>query len=672
MQLLFIGLGVKTSNFILVFCMNLNLLLVPSWSVSLFYTMVVTRNMVHKMVTTPMTPKNIRKHIIYSSDNDSNGSHDTSDEENDEDYETVTENETDSETLTIESEPECEVHTKRVGKKKPRRDLLSELTAILRGGKSKSSSAETSDGDEKGKSKHKKDKKDKKDNADNADNTDNAVNADTESEEEEEEEDDDEDTVTDEMFDLLSKHQLQYVSNMSTLLLSSPLKTYVSKVDTLTPDITDIVNNPSVKEKDKIKVCELYAIMAQYDPYTYDWIEARNTLKTRIRKAMESASTSHDQLRRLKDVTSRPLKERISLLDVDDQIKVAIFQKYREMNTYSFHEVEYAKLSTWIQFVLSVPFKIQKPIDISNGIEQFLCNAKNRLDNELYGMDKVKEQILLFLNKRLMNPQAKGCTLGLVGEKGVGKTAIIRSLANILDVPFEQLSCGGVTNSESIIGHNFTYIGAKCGMIVSALTKMKYNNGILFFDEFDKIQNIDVLNSMLHITDPSQNYEYVDQYLGQEVPVDLSNLWMVFAMNSLPSSEPLCDRMYTITVDGYNQEDKMNILREYMLKRVCTNTGLKPLDITISEDVAIDLVNRVSPSDVKGVRSMEKAVTDLVNKISFIVNTSQSDTNFNFSFNNNQFGKLEYPVEITRTMLNQLLSKEHIVETPLSFKMIYV
>ena len=161
-------------------------------------------------------------------------------------------------------------------------------------------------------------------------------------------------------------------------------------------------------------------------------------------------------------------------------------------------------------------------------------------------MADIKEQILLFINSKLLNPDMKGCCLGLIGPPGTGKTSIARIIAEVLDYPFEQISFGGVTNTEFIKGHDFTYIGSQPGIIAKSLTRMKYKNGILFFDEYEKISaNKDIVSTLLHITDPSQNNTFRDQYLS-DITIDLSSIWFIYSMNEFPEDSALKDRIYSI------------------------------------------------------------------------------------------------------------------------------
>jgi ATP-dependent Lon protease len=224
-----------------------------------------------------------------------------------------------------------------------------------------------------------------------------------------------------------------------------------------------------------------------------------------------------------------------------------------------------------------------------------------------------------------------------------------------MDFPFEQISMGNVTNAEILTGHQYTYVGSRPGAILNALTDMKYKNGIIFLDEFDKVQNVDISNTLLHIVDTTQNHQYVDNYLGQQIKIDLSNIWFIFAMNNVPESGPLRDRIFVIEIDGYNMNEKCIITRDYLLPRVCKNVGLQPTDVCINEDVTRYLVTKFTTPDEmdnQGVRYIEKKLTDFINKIMFLVNTGSCFTDLIFSIKQ----QLTYPVNISRDLIDSLLT----------------
>ena len=249
-------------------------------------------------------------------------------------------------------------------------------------------------------------------------------------------------------------------------------------------------------------------------------------------------------------------------------------------------------------------------------------------------------------------------------------TVISRLLASVMDYPFEQISFGGVSNTEFLKGHDYTYVGSQPGEIVKCLKKMKYKNGILFFDEYEKISdNKNICASLLHITDPSQNVEYRDHFLS-EITIDLSNIWFIYSMNKLPDDNALRDRIFSIEIPGYNFSDKIIIIQNYLLPKSLENVGLKKDSITIELSAIKYLINQVSTTHDKGVRTIEKAISDLINKIIFLYHNQDKNGNldeFKISFSIGQ--KIKYPFRIDKNILDKLIDSKSVNE---SFNMMYL
>lgn len=291
-------------------------------------------------------------------------------------------------------------------------------------------------------------------------------------------------------------------------------------------------------------------------------------------------------------------------------------------------------------------------------VKQYLKGYKRKFDNEniyeqLYDIQVVKKDIGRYYGFTLNENSNRRFLL----EDGtvVHNTHISRTLANILDFPFEQISMGNVNNPEILTGHQSTYIGSKPGVITSSLMKMKCKNGIIFLDEFDKIKNVEVSNSLLHIVDSTQNSTFTDNYFGQEIKIDLSNVWFVFAMNEMPECGPLKDRLFIIKIDSYKHDEKIQITKNYLLKRICQNIGIDESNIIMDEEMTSYFIHRISKDETNsGVRYIEKALTDFINKIAFIVNTYSTFNNLSFSISE----KLEYPVTINKKLIDKFIIQE--------------
>lgn len=227
-------------------------------------------------------------------------------------------------------------------------------------------------------------------------------------------------------------------------------------------------------------------------------------------------------------------------------------------------------------------------------------------------------------------------------------TSIAKCLARAMQLPFEQISFGGATNSDFIKGHDYTYVGSRPGEIVRCISRMRYKNGILFFDEYEKVsKNQDIVAALLHITDFSQNHEFRDNYLS-DIPIDLSSIWFIYSMNEMPEDNALKDRIFPIEIEGYTEKEKVEIMRQYLVPKYLKNLRLQPGDVIVPEKIAAWLV-RKCPDHSKGIREIERLVKDMLTKLSFIVS---NDIAASF-----RCKKVSFPVVLDQDMA-EILTKD--------------
>lgn len=436
---------------------------------------------------------------------------------------------------------------------------------------------------------------------------------------------------SDESHESLEEYATNSLERAMHAVHTEEFKKYMHLSLEKTPDILNFITDADIREKDRIKLCEMYTVFCSQEPLSLEWMAMRQHVLDMFKKAKAKAAYTmqstdkmnsiREKFGQLKNATNVPLKYRIAQLDAPENIQLALYKRYRELKTLDASDVEHSKVATWLNVAMNVPYGKGRSLYMDTDRMAFLTSVRTKLDDTIYGLSEVKDQIILFLNARIMCKHGMGVNIALVGPPGTGKSHISRSLADILGYAFGQIAVGGITNADVLCGHDYTYIGSKPGLIVQTLTNMKSKNGIMFFDEFDKIGSSDVEHLLLHITDPIQHHEFIDRYLGPEIPIDLSQIWFMFSMNDMPASRPLADRMFVIHIDGYTVTEKCEMVKRHILPKHCTQLELQPSDIVFeNDDIVRTFIRKVSTETDKGIRSVNNAIKTAVNKIAFLVN----------------------------------------------------
>jgi ATP-dependent Lon protease len=263
---------------------------------------------------------------------------------------------------------------------------------------------------------------------------------------------------------------------------------------------------------------------------------------------------------------------------------------------------EYSMLRTWVDWMIQLPWaKLDdEAIDIAR--------ARRVLEEDHYGLEKIKKRILEYLAVRKLNPQGRSPILCFVGPPGVGKTSLGQSIARALGIKFVRTSLGGVHDEAEIRGHRRTYIGALPGNIIQALRKAGTRNPVLMLDEIDKLGagiHGDPSSALLEVLDPEQNNTFRDNYVG--LPFDLSKVLFIATANVLDTIPgPLRDRMEIIELTGYTEQEKVEIAKRYLVKRQLEANGLKPEQASITEDALRQLAHEYTRE--AGVRNLERAI----------------------------------------------------------------
>jgi ATP-dependent Lon protease len=264
---------------------------------------------------------------------------------------------------------------------------------------------------------------------------------------------------------------------------------------------------------------------------------------------------------------------------------------------------EYSMVRTYLEWLIELPWKADDvaPIDIAE--------ARRILDEDHYGLDKIKRRILEYLAVRKLNPSGKSPILCFVGPPGVGKTSLGQSIAKATGRKFARVSLGGVHDEAEIRGHRRTYIGALPGNIIQNLRKVGTRNCVLMLDEVDKLGaggfHGDPSSALLEVLDPEQNSTFRDNYLG--VPFDLSGVLFICTANVLDTIPgPLRDRMEVIQLPGYTAEEKLQIARRYLVPRQLAATGLRADQAEIRDDALLAVINDYTRE--AGVRNLEREI----------------------------------------------------------------
>ncbi len=299
---------------------------------------------------------------------------------------------------------------------------------------------------------------------------------------------------------------------------------------------------------------------------------------------------------------------------VEDKIKKEI-NKFSKMMPSS---AEATVIRNYVETILGLPWNQASKVNVN------LKKAEKILNEDHYGLDKVKERVLEYLAVIHLSKAIKGPILCLVGPPGVGKTSIARSIARASGREFVRMSLGGVRDEAEIRGHRRTYIGAIPGRVISCLKDAGTNNPVFLFDEVDKIGadfKGDPASALLEVLDPEQNNTFTDHFL--EIPFDLSKVMFITTANSIDTiPRPLLDRMEIVEVPGYTEEEKVKIAQRYLIPKKVKEHGLKKENIKISERAIHDLINYYTRES--GVRNLEREIANLCRKVARKIVTNKA------------------------------------------------
>ena len=312
------------------------------------------------------------------------------------------------------------------------------------------------------------------------------------------------------------------------------------------------------------------------------------------------------------------LEERIAKANLTTEAEQVAKKQLKRLRNMQVGSAEYTVVRTYLDWILDLPWHAQTPDNMDIGA------VRKVLDEDHYGLEKVKKRILEYLAVRKLKKDKKGPILCLIGPPGVGKTSLGRSIARALGRKFVRISLGGVHDEAAIRGHRRTYVGALPGQIIQGMKKAGTINPVFMMDEVDKIGHDfrgDPAAALLEVLDPEQNNTFADHYL--EIPYDLSNVMFVATANIAdPIPAPLRDRMEILEIPGYTRREKLAIARQHLIPKQLEEHGItkEQLDITDKAvDVVIDTYTREA-----GVRTLERQVAGVIRGVA--VKIAEGDT----------------------------------------------
>ena len=348
-------------------------------------------------------------------------------------------------------------------------------------------------------------------------------------------------------------------------------------------------------------------------------MQVERKIRSRVKRQMEKTQREYylnEQMKAIQKELGETEDGRDELQELEDKIKEtkltkearekasAELKKLRNMSPMS---AEATVVRNYLDWMLSIPWKKR------SRISKDLDHAQKVLDEDHYGLEKVKERILEYLAVQQRTSKVKGAILCLVGPPGVGKTSLGKSIGRATGREFVRMSLGGVRDEAEIRGHRRTYIGSMPGKILQGMKKAKRSNPLYLLDEIDKMGadfRGDPASALLEVLDPEQNNTFNDHYL--EVDYDLSDVMFVTTANPLRLPQPLLDRMEVIRISGYTEDEKVEIARRHLISKVLKDSGLKDGEWSISDGALRDLIRYYTRE--AGVRNLERELASLARK----------------------------------------------------------
>ncbi|HWT99890.1 MAG TPA: endopeptidase La [Terriglobales bacterium] len=399
----------------------------------------------------------------------------------------------------------------------------------------------------------------------------------------------------------------------------------VNQIDDPSKLADTVASHLGLKINDKQELLEVQSVSERLER-VYAFMEGEigvlqveKRIRSRVKRQMEKTQREYylnEQMKAIQKELGEGEDGKDEVAEIEERIKKTKLSKEarekaqaeaKKLRTMSPMSAEATVVRNYLDWLLSIPWA--KPTKVKKDIK----HAEKILNDDHYGLEKVKERILEYLAVQLRQKKMKGPILCLVGPPGVGKTSLGKSIAKATGRNFVRISLGGVRDEAEIRGHRRTYIGSMPGKIIQAMKKAKSSNPMFLLDEIDKLGadwRGDPSSALLEVLDPEQNINFNDHYL--EVDYDLSDVMFVTTANSLRMPQPLLDRMEIIRLSGYTEDEKVEIAKRHLIDKTMKDHGLKKSEWVLSEDAIRDLVRYYTRE--AGVRSLEREIANLARK----------------------------------------------------------
>jgi ATP-dependent Lon protease len=443
--------------------------------------------------------------------------------------------------------------------------------------------------------------------------------------------------ITPEPFD---KEKYELEMEAVTRSVISSFETYVKLSNRISPEIIPsvismddperlpdiIAANVLIRLEDKQRLLEefhpvermkiLYEILLREN----EILEIENRINLRVKKQVDKVQREYylrEQLKAIQkelgegegfDSELEEYEKKIKEANLPEEANEKAVRELNRLSRMGPGSAEASVIRTYLDWILDLPWNVETEDNMD------LKNAARILDEDHYGLEKVKERIIEYLAIRQLTKNMKGPILCFVGPPGVGKTSIAKSIARAINRKFVRMSVGGVRDEAEIRGHRRTYVGAIPGRIIASIKQAGSKNPVFLLDEIDKMSHDfrgDPASAMLEVLDAEQNFAFRDHYL--ELPFDLSKVMFLTTANTLETiPRPLLDRMEVIEISGYTEEEKWNIATKYLIPKQIKEHGLPEKSLLITAPAIRDIINYYTRE--AGVRNLERQIATICRK----------------------------------------------------------